>query len=293
MLQLKKHLEAAKKAYDSHTDPLRQIRAISIYCLEKLHADATSKQRPNLEGKAYVVLAANNAGLSRPILKSLFLSEPNRFADALDRVIKGIDRNQRKIVLNGTAEDAQAEINQVIYTAVMGFAACFDLWMPSSRKTPGTFFEIVLGSLLKELLPMHVRSKHVPLTGTSESVSTDIVFDSKDKAGLIFPAKITTRERIVQPFAHQRILDSYFGEKKRYRSIICCISETQRDDVNDRVNDICVPGTIKLFQQHLAAIDYLCYADPPTRYQQEDVTKVIGVKTFGWLLTEGLATLSA
>jgi hypothetical protein len=77
-----------------------------------------------------------------------------------------------------------------------------------------------------------------------------------------------------------------------YRSIILCISETQRDDDGDCVNDICVPGTVKLFQRHLASIDNLCYADPPARYLTPDVAEVIAVNTIGWLLTQGLRQLS-
>src|SRR5690606_14225136 len=129
----------------------------------------------------------------------------------------------------------------------------YDLWQRRSRKTPGTFFEVLMASLLQQMLPRAAFSKHIPLAallrdrdaaeGATEtetdaveeaegeddgrsSVSTDLVIGTPDRpGGVVVPLKITTRERIVQPFAHQRILDSAFGEGV-YRSLLVCISET-------------------------------------------------------------------
>ena len=105
----------------------------------------------------------------------------------------------------------------------------------------------------------------------------------------MIPAKITTRERIVQPFAHQRILDSVFGAH-HYNSILTCVSETQRHGPNG-VKEICVPGTIRLFQKHLAVMAGIYYLDPPSRYLAKDVTSVIKVATVGELIHSDLAKL--
>jgi hypothetical protein len=106
---------------------------------------------------------------------------------------------------------------------------------------------------------------------------------------IVFPVKITTRERIVQPFAHQRILDSVFGEGQ-YKSVLVCVSETQRDKENN-VKEICVPGTIRLFQKHLARLSGIYYLDPPERYLNADLQEVISVGTLGQLLTSTLPEL--
>lgn len=148
---------------------------------------------------------------------------------------------------------------------------------------------MLIGTIIGKLLPAYSRSKHIPLISLSEtelleevqeeeqlrnstqlslfkssvensleeeqagSVATDIVFKkNEDNKGLVIPVKITTRERIVQPFAHQRILDSVFGPGS-YQSLLICVSEMQRDKENN-VNEICVPGTIQLFQRHLASL---------------------------------------
>ncbi|WP_425992189.1 hypothetical protein, partial [Brevundimonas sp. TWP2-3-2] len=108
---------------------------------------------------------------------------------------------------------------------------------------------------------------------------------------IVVPLKITTRERIVQPFAHQRILDGRFGAG-RYRSMILCVSETQLDAKTSTVKQICVPGTIKLFQRYLASVEGLYYADPPARYLHKDVTSVITVGTVGDFFHDLLSNFS-
>ena len=176
-----------------------------------------------------------------------------------------------------------------MYTSIISFSACFDIWKPKSRKVPGTHFEILVGSLLTQLIPKFSRSKFISLPKQTEKVTTDIVFDNGE-IGLIFPAKITTRERIVQPYAHQRILDSIFGES-RYKTCLLCVSETQRDDRKALVNDICVPGTIKLYQDHLSKLSGLYYLDPPKRYTDSDITDRINVGDYGQLFRTDLNKL--
>lgn len=107
--------------------------------------------------------------------------------------------------------------------------------------------------------------------------------------GLVVPAKITTRERIVQPFAHQRILDSAFGVG-HYRSALACVSEMQRDE-EVGANEICVPGTIRLYQEYLAPLSGIYYLDPPVRYLQSDVTSIIEVSSLGHFFSERIAAL--
>ena len=186
---------------------------------------------------------------------------------------------------------ASDTINTVLYSISMAFASCYDLWRPSSRKTPGTFLEVVIGSLLQILLPGMKRVAHVSLREEGEKVSTDIAFLEPDHtAGLVVPVKITTRERIVQPFAHQRILDSVFGEQ-RFRSILVSVSEMQRQGTVG-ANAICVPRTIRLYQRHLASLSGIYYLDPPRRYLQPDVTAYVPVRTVGDLLAHDLPSLA-
>lgn len=95
----------------------------------------------------------------------------------------------------------------------------------------------------------------------------------------------------MQPYAHQRILESVFG-MDRYRSVLVCMSEMQRDRKRN-ANAICVPGTIRLFQTHLAKLTALYYLDPPARYLAPDVTSLVSVRTVGDLLCDDLPWLTA
>lgn len=294
MLELDKRFKAAKKSYDADANPLTVLMEITKHCLRKISKEAKSRPHGNIGTKEYWVYEAKK-GISRPYLKSLFIPSETDFNERWNLLIANINPDERNIA------STSSEVDAVLYTSSMAFAMCYDIWKTSSRKTPGTYLEVLLGSIMGKILPDYKRTKHIPLPnedeteeGNEESVSTDIVFE-KTRAngeifGLVIPAKITTRERIVQPFAHQRILDGVFG-RNRFNSILVCISEMQLDKKKNKVNEICVPGTIRLFQKHLAELTGIYYLDPPTRYLQEDVTRVITIGSVGELLTTRLPKL--
>jgi|SRR3989344_413611 len=270
------YTKTAKKIYDAGGAPIDLIGEVADYCIRLLHPLATPLYRFPIGGKDYFVFAGNTE-YSRPILNSLYIGSPEEFKLCWDELILAIRAGE---IYNFPKN----KVNAVLYTAAISYSACFDIWKKKSRKTPGTYFEILLGSFLTLILGGEFRrSKFIPLPDQVESVSTDIVFENGN-VGLVIPAKITTRERIVQPYAHQRILDSVFGHG-RFKSILLCISETQRDDENEQVNEICVPGTIKLFQQHLAQLSGIYYLDPPARYMRDDLQRVVTVGSIGDLLT--------
>ena len=288
-----------KAKYDEGLNPLDDLQEITVHCLDKL----SKKTKPVYQGavgtKKYDAFQLGKE-FSRPFHPELFISSKGVFSIAWEELIGNIDSEKHKIKLS------PEKIDRVLYTSLMAFAICFDLWRRTSRKTPGTYFEVLLGSIIGETLPDdYKRTKHIPLPtvdiegeGTTtekeeESVSTDIVFE-KNKGGklmgLVIPAKITTRERIVQPFAHQRILDGVFGPK-RFHSILACVSEMQLDKKHKKVNEICVPGTIKLFQAHLAELTGIYYLDPPLRYLNKDLKNVIKIASIGELLAKDLPNL--
>lgn len=236
------------------------------------------------DGKQYHMLRAGR-NVSRPVHLPLLIRDRDLFHEAWKEFQGSVRPQERRYSF------PPEETNSILYSASMAFAICYDLWKPTSRKTPGTFFEVVLGSVLQAVLPGFERTAHVVLPGQTEKVSTDIVFLMPDHAGgLVIPAKITTRERIVQPFAHQRILDSIFGERS-FRSVLISVSEMQRQR-EEGANAICVPGAIRLYQLHLAGLSGLYYLDPPARYLREDVSKHITVGSLGELLARDLPTLT-
>ena len=272
-----------KRDYDAHAIDIADIATITSYCLAKLTTEANTINLGTINGKSYSAFQYSNK-LSRPYLPDIFMGNPESFAADWQSILSKIDTYDMCI------NEDPGTINATLYTAIMSFAICYDLWKTSSRKTPGTYFEVILGSLLGKILPDCTRSKHIPLPGYAESVSTDIVFMKHDgNHALVIPAKITTRERIVQPYAHQAILNSVFGPD-HYRSVLVCVSETQRDGPNN-VKEICVPGTIRLFQEHLAKLSGIYYLDPPTRYIQDDLTSILNVSSLGYFLASGIKSI--
>jgi hypothetical protein len=299
-----------KKKYDKGGCPLAEIGRFTIMCLVFL----SKYKRQTLgvhEKKNYFAFSGEK--LSRPICESLFLDE-KAFVTLWARLEKGIVPDKRIIVLTGN------EVNQALYTAVISYAAIIDLVNPDARKRPGTWFEVLLGSVLGSVFQGYVRTKHIPLpnpdaeelatldkeaevleegveaAGEKEeeaqglSVSTDIVLAPTDGKGIhiVIPAKITTRERVVQPFAHQLILDAVFKDSgRKYCSILMSVNEVQLVVKKKTLNSICVPGTIKLFQNHVAKLTALSYLDIPSRYLKEDLTSVIPVLSIGEMLASG------
>lgn len=309
MEDLSKIYKKTTRAYNSLSPHYESCLEIVAYCQQKLAKSAKFFVYGEFAGDPkvpYSVFAANDR-ISRAVRGDLLINSREEF----------LTKSKQLVDLTKDKERVCAEADylcaaQVIYTAIMPFACCFDLWNPDARKTPGTFFEVYMAGLLQNVFPDAVFSKHisltkivaagkiipeqVPVTSGEEdiqieddeedsSVSTDIVVAVAGKpGGIVLPLKITTRERIVQPFAHQRILDAAIGPGV-YKSLIVCISET-RLDKKKKIEQICVPGTVKLFQKHLAPIDGMYYCDLPQRYAKEDLTKMVRVQPIGYLFSD-------
>ena len=250
---------------------------------------------------AYNVFSGDRI-VSRPIRSDIFILGLREFVKHYNYLIRLLGSGP-----SGWSEREITIANRTVYSAVMSVACCYDIWLPGSRKTPGTFFEILMASLVKHMLPDAVFSKHVPLaalfhspqlieqaTANAEadleaentedgrsSVATDLVIGiPQRRGGVVVPLKITTRERIVQPFAHQRILDAASGPGT-YKSLLVCMSETQLDKKSRSVKQVCVPGTVKLFQLYLSSLSGLYYCDIPQRYAAEDMKRIIPVRSVG------------
>lgn len=276
---------AAKYAYDAGANPLEKIGLIGLKCYEELENNAEEIEQGSYNSTMYHVFEANSA-FSRPIRPDLFVTSKT-YAEEWEMLVERISSSD---YLDSAGfqlyfdQTEQTRFDKLIYTNISCFSCVYDLWKPGSRKTPGTYFEVLVGSLLSAFYPNCTRTKFISIPNETEKVTTDIVLYSEiTQKGLVIPVKITTRERVVQPFAHQRILNSVFGENQ-YQSLLVSVSEMQRDK-EDGVNQICVPGTIRLFHKYLAPLKGIIYLDPPERYLQQDVSALVPVKTFCSLFT--------
>lgn len=127
--------------------------------------------------------------LSRPVNERLFISHWR----VADKLLSAFLKNP---ALGGMEAD---ECDRFLYTLVMSFCAFCDVTRTGDKKTPGTFFELVIGHLLSVAFGVKPRKKVEVLTIEDErsTLPTDFIFDLGPKQ-LKFhvPVKISTRERL-------------------------------------------------------------------------------------------------
>jgi hypothetical protein len=312
MKDIEARFKSACKKYNAGGLHYADCFELSKVCIAKLLKDARIVRYGDYAGKPRVEYHVATLGgdlVSRPFRKPAFIDDLDLFQSAHDRFIKKVRESDIS-----TPEDIELATS-IIYTSVIAFAACYDLWKNRSRKTPGTLFEILMAGLFRQYLSTAVLSKHInlaalidePIAGTEveeaqvepedgdeedekSSLSTDLVISVPEgKRTAIIPLKITTRERIVQPYAHQRIVDSAMPHQ--YESFLACMSETQLDKETRAVKQVCVPGTIKLFQRYLGKLSGIYYCDMPQRYAAADLARYVPVKLLGAIFEDVKMTI--
>lgn len=258
----------------------RCINLIEL-CLEVIELNANFSYYGDFNSKEFIkkyYTYSNKYRHSRPVNYDFFIRDYNLFYKEAIELIKQLEEKEYSNYFHERSL-------RVIYTAVMSIACCFDIWKPGSRKTPGTFFEVIMIALLRQQFPNYEFSKHFIDPANELNLSTDLVIKNGHNSGVVIPLKITTRERIVQPYVHQRIINNLYGQGK-YVSLLTCISENQLNSSNRTIKQICVPGTIKLYEQHISSLYAIYYCDPPQIYVQENFQDIISVKYIGYLFED-------
>ena len=102
------------------------------------------------------------------------------------------------------------------------------------------------------------------------------------------PVKMSTRERVVQAWAHQRLLDAAYGAGA-YRGIMVLFAETKLDSKTLEVVEICVPDQWLTYQSLLAQMECIYYFDLPVRYQEltTQYPDVIVIRPFHEFFSQG------
>jgi|GEM_PF-1324023 hypothetical protein len=174
--KIKSMHDLAKANYDGGGAPAEQLRRVSEEAIQQLATRATSRHIDNIGAKNYSVFTANNR-LSRPFLSSLYIEDIEVFNDLWGSFTQSLDGTAHTSSMNA------GDINRLLYSSITAFSICYDLWNPGARKTPGTFYEVLVGSVLGLLLPNYTRTKFISIPNEIESVSTDIVFTKPGVAG--------------------------------------------------------------------------------------------------------------
>ncbi len=310
-----KKFDKAKTAYDggqNNIDDFAEIGALALEALANLKAQTVklgTKKIGKLEVEYQAYSYANT--ISRPYRRDLFIADVKTF--------KAIWANLRTKLDTKTHSLAYDKTNEAIYTATTAFAIMCDLHR-KGVKIPGTFFENIVGAIIGHLSGRE-RGKHITLPEipapelekvessakeengnadedplksedplTTGKVTTDIVLLGKEQhPDIVIAAKISTRERIVQVFAHTRII-SYYVERdllKPHKFLLICVSETQR--LRDKFQDTCVPRQVALYQKFVSPMDGIYYLDPPPPYLKLAEKKLVNIKTIAEFLAKDLA----
>jgi hypothetical protein len=158
-----------------------------------------------------------------------------------------------------------------------------------NKKGPATYFECYIGHLFAKSLGVNPTQRvRLPVHGRDVRMTMDFLFDTGKKHRKVhLPVKMSTRERVVQAWAHQRLLDAAYGDGI-YRGIMVLFSETKLDSRSHEVVEICVPDQWLAYQSLLAHMDRIYYFDIPERYQTLTTTfpNVIVIKQFWEFFTE-------
>lgn len=235
--------------------------------------------RSRVASKDYFTFT-NGTIVARPANKHLFLSKTTAiktlWKDWLNNSIKPDD------------------FARLSYTTALAPCLAMEIFDRQNKKGPATYFECYIGHLFAKSLGVNpTKTVRLPVQGRSVLMTMDFLFDVGDEHRKIhLPVKMSTRERVVQAWAHQRLLDAAYGLGS-YRGIMVLFSETKLDSRSLEVVEICVPDQWLAYQTLLAKMDRIYYFDMPERYRQLSALnpEVIAIKPFGEFFIEREAVL--
>jgi len=247
------------------------LRAIYVESTTVLDGARDRELNTSITGKDY--FAFDIAGKrSRAVNVDLFRAtsvEP-------DSVLRALERGE----VTQIPADA---INRAVYKMAMAFCAAIDLTRPNDRKTQGTYFEHVVAHLvaLRFGVPA-VRNLDVLNLDMRAELPTDLTFDlGRGKPKFHVPVKTSTRERVIQVWAHQRIIDGVFGVG-RFLGLLVCLAETHVAERTIHVQEICLIDQWRIYQLFIAQLKRVYYLDVPVAYSNLAAEfPRIHVKTFG------------
>ena len=177
------------------------------------------------------------------------------------------------------------DIVRSTYTIAYNVFAANDVYKVG-RKASATFFEVLIGHIVSRTVGVSPRKKvRIPESGAD--LPTDYVFDpGRNRRKIHLPIKTSTRERAVQAWVHQLVLERIFG-REEYRGVLVVAAETKRGSRTGEVIEICVPRQLQMFQSRVAEISRVYYLDPPQVYLALATDHPrIEVRSFGEALSE-------
>lgn len=153
------------------------------------------------------------------------------------------------------------------YTVSLAPCLAMEIFDRQNKKGPATYFECYVGHLFARSFDVNPTQKtKLPVLDRSVPMTMDFLFDlGTGRPRIHVPVKMSTRERVVQAWAHQRLLDAAYGDNV-FRGMMVLFSETKLDARSLEVVEICVPDQWVAYQSLLAKMDRIYYLDAPERY---------------------------
>jgi len=225
--------------------------------LKALHAAERADLSSKVAGKKYYEFRRRGFH-SRCINEGIFSDDANFVLDCLD-----------SLLTNGISSFPPPDVTKALYSAAISFCASVDLVKKGDQKTPGTFFEYLCAPILQTFLGVAPsRSLEVLNLDLKTRLPTDFIFDlGARKPKFHVPVKTSTRERIIQVFAHQRVLDGVYGSG-RFLAMPMVMAETKTDAKTNEVTEICLPDQWRLYHLHIARFWKVVYFDLPAGYEK-------------------------
>jgi len=263
--------------HDESTTPA-DLCELLLTCGRENLAALAEVSRQTLEshvpGKSYFAFA-RGSDRTRAVNDALFRDDP----DAIERFLSALRADK-------AASIPAEEITHACYALAMSFACRNDLRNKDDKRTPGLFFEHMVGSLLFIRLGIRPRKQIQVLNLDLDTpLTTDFTFDlGRGNPKFHVPVKLSTRERVIQVWAHQKVLDGVYGTG-RFLGLLVCLGETS--SAKTGVVEVCLPDQWRIYQMFIAKMHTIYYLDLPYRYV--DISRewpVIRIKSFGEYFAE-------
>ena len=225
-----------------------------------------------VERKEYFSYTRDNI-VARPANRQFFLDDPAKVTNLCEQW--------------RTDRISPDNFIKLSYTAVLAPCLVMELFDRQNKKGPATYFECFIGHLFAKATGVNpTRKTRLPVHGRDVLMTMDFLIDMGPRK-VHLPVKMSSRERIVQAWAHQRLLNAAYGEGT-YRGIMVLFSETKLDSRSLEVVEICVPDQWLVYQSLLAQMERIYYFDTPNRYREmaDQFPDVFVIKPFGEFFTE-------
>lgn len=193
-------------------------------------------------GKNYMVFSLTGNIVdkhSRPVNSDLYNA-----GNQLDATGKTkVDIFFENLLRNQIPLQSAQDITEALYVISMNYCCCADL-VDGVKSNGGDYFEKFIGHLYARHLNREPSTLMTACELDDETIQipTDYIFNlGPNLPKFHVPVKTSTRERCVEVWAQQRILDGAYGVG-RFICLLTCLAETNYVSRNHSVDIVCVPN---------------------------------------------------